>query len=459
MAVAPRELPPALLRCTRIYALLVYCYLFGVAGWWRSFARLPGDLIGAPIYITDLMLLVGILLAATCLLVTGSLKIRWAMLAPASRWIFLLTGLLLCLLPLRVLPDYFDYGFKALRDGVLLAYLMFIPVFFVLARCIALRICLLVMFAGMAVDAALYYLLAVVWGVDSPFLVAETNMSLAVLPIAACYILYKRRETLARWALVLLPTSLFMVFLSKRTLALGALIVLVAITVVRPALMANTGRFLAAAALSFVLAVGLSSMPSFLGPAIADARHFLAAAGDDEIMLRGTGSEQQSSIPDSSHDYSGFRLLHGEDYLGEGLMSWRMHIWRNVWADIQQHPFWGWGFGPNIVRSLSWGPNPVTEHFVSGPHNAYLTVVYRLGVPLGVAFLAIPALFFLRAFAQRSTLTDIDLLALATIAFSYFHALLNIGFESPQYSVPAYMLMGILLAQFGSNTSSEANCQ
>ncbi|MBP6682095.1 MAG: hypothetical protein KA159_02190, partial [Halioglobus sp.] len=45
----------------RFYSYAFYAYLFGISGWWRSFARLPGDHLGAPIYVTDILLVLGLL--------------------------------------------------------------------------------------------------------------------------------------------------------------------------------------------------------------------------------------------------------------------------------------------------------------------------------------------------------------------------------------------------------------
>ena len=48
----------------RYYSYVLYVYLFGISGWWRQFARLPGDLLGAPVYVTDIVLILGLLVVA-----------------------------------------------------------------------------------------------------------------------------------------------------------------------------------------------------------------------------------------------------------------------------------------------------------------------------------------------------------------------------------------------------------
>jgi hypothetical protein len=143
-----------------------------------------------------------------------------------------------------------------------------------------------------------------------------------------------------------------------------------------------------------------------------------------------------------------FRLLHGEDTGAGGLMSWRLFLWRNTINDIAEKPWIGWGFGPWVVKSDPSGPL-TPETFISGPHNAYLTLAFRLGLPLTFVFLLIPALSLFYLLTKRKKIQLLHITAAGTIFYSYFSALFNIGFESPQDSVPVYILIGLLLYLLG----------
>jgi O-antigen ligase len=127
-------------------------------------------------------------------------------------------------------------------------------------------------------------------------------------------------------------------------------------------------------------------------------------------------------------------------------MSWRLYLWKQAWNDIVEKPLWGWGFGPKVVKTLPGGIVLTEETFISGPHNAYITVIFRLGFPLFVIFVGVPLCFLCRALTARQRVDATQVLALAVVGFSYFNAFFSLGFESPQNSVPAYVLMGLLLA-------------
>jgi len=138
------------------------------------------------------------------------------------------------------------------------------------------------------------------------------------------------------------------------------------------------------------------------------------------------------------------RLLRVSDTAYGGLMSWRIYLWKNVINDIKEKPWFGWGFGPRIVKGIPSAP-VLTKKFISGPHNAYLSVAFRLGIVLAGVFLIIPLLFFVRVHSRRKSLGLVQILAATVVFYSYINAFFNIGFESPQDSVPAYLLMGLLM--------------
>lgn len=471
------------LRIAKFYSYFFYAYLFGLAGWWRQFARLPGDLIGMPLYITEIVLISGLLLV----LYQAFSSPDWRrFLFPthfAKSVFFPLIFILTLLIPIRVLPDYFEFGFQALRDGVLIIYLLFIPMLFWLRDQISLKLVLISMFLGQSAGVLSYYAFNYLAGFQISFLHPVANDSIAVLAIAAAFILFKRWHMFGVTMLCLAPTMLSMLFWTKRNLILGGAIVIGALIIYRIQLIRNSGRLALAFISSFILATGLLFLPVVTKPlandlfALVDKLHTEKSDNQFEnekpetnsselklIQERGavllnteppvteedkTGKPRCNCPPQNTLDLidpelMGPRLIHGEDASANGLMSWRLYLWKNTWSDIAEKPFWGWGFGPIVVKTLPNGRVLDKESFISGPHNAYLTVIFRLGWPLFLTFLAVPAWFFILSYKVRGQLEDVHLIALAVTIYSYFSAFFNIGFEAPQSSVPAYVLMGLL---------------
>lgn len=173
-----------------------------------------------------------------------------------------------------------------------------------------------------------------------------------------------------------------------------------------------------------------------------------ATAATEQKISKMDIVEKQPAMP--RRKLTQFRLLHAEDTVGLGMMSWRLHLWKNAFNNILEKPWFGWGFGPWVVKHEP-HRELTPETFISGPHNGYLTVVFRLGVFLAAVFFAVPAIFLTKLISERRSLQPIELLTASVIFYSYFNAMFNIGFESPQDSVPAYLLLGLL----GYNLSSK----
>ncbi len=444
----------------KLYSCLFYVYLFGISGWWRNFARLPGDLLGAPIYVTDILLVLG-------LLVVGALAVSstdWQKyLVPVKLRTATLSALLLallCLIPLRVVPAYPEFGFQALRDGVMLLYLLFIPIAFWLRAHLSLRIALISIFLGQCAGILSYYIISHVFSIESDFLYPLSNEAIAVLPFVGVLLFCNRWASLGTATFCLAPIMLSQLFWLKRSLLLGTAFIVVCLMAYHPMVSRNFVRLVIASFASLIFSIGLLYAPSTLRPLVKDSIHIieqLSGPGPQAGVVSVPESLQQKtanrcSTAQSSvfsvvgEDFEGPSLLHGEDLRGEGFMSWRLYLWKQAWNDIVEKPLWGWGFGPKVVKTLPGGKVLTEETFISGPHNAYITVIFRLGFPLFVIFIGVPLCFLCRALSARQRVDATQVLALAVIGFSYFNAFFSLGFESPQNSVPAYVLMGLLLA-------------
>lgn len=447
-------------HCAKLYSYLFYAYLFGISGWWRNFARLPGDLLGAPIYVTDILLVVG-------LLVVGALAVSstdWLkFLLPVKLRTATLPALLLallCLIPLRVIPAYPEFGFQALRDGVMLLYLLFIPIAFWLRAYLSLRIALISIFLGQCAGTLSYYIISHVFCMESDFLYPLSNEAVAVLPFVGVLLFCNRWASLGAATLALSPIMLSQMFWLKRSLLLGTAFLVACLMVYRPAVSRNVVRLIVASFASLIFSIGLLYAPSTLRPMVKDSVQIIeqlsgqsSQAGEDSVLvsLQKKAANQCSTAGSRvfsvvGEEFEGPNLLHGEDLRGEGFMSWRLYLWRQAWNDIVEKPLWGWGFGPKVVKTLPGGKVLTDETFISGPHNAYITVIFRLGFPLFVIFIGVPLCFVCRALTARQRVDATQVLALAVIGFSYISAFFTLGFESPQTSVPAYVLMGLLLA-------------
>jgi len=446
--------------CAKLYSYLFYAYLFGISGWWRNFARLPGDLLGAPIYVTDILLVLG-------LLVVGALAVNstdWQKyLVPVKLRTAILSGLLLvllCLIPLRVVPAYHEFGFQALRDGVMLLYLLFIPIAFWLRAHLSLRIALISIFLGQCAGILSYYVISYVFSIESDFLYPLSNEAIAILPFVGVLLFCNRWASLGTATFALAPIMLSQLFWLKRSLLLGTAFIVVCLMAYHPTMSRNFVRLVTASFASLIFSIGLLYAPSILRPLVKDSIHIieqLSGPGPkagvvsvpeslQQKMANRYSTAQSSVFTVVGEDFEGPSLLHGEDLRGEGFMSWRLYLWKQAWNDIVEKPLWGWGFGPTVVKTLPGGIVLTEETFISGPHNAYITVIFRLGFPLFVIFIAVPLCFLYRALSARQRVDATQVLALAVIGFSYFNAFFSLGFESPQNSVPAYALMGLLLA-------------
>lgn len=445
------------------YSYFFLAYIFGISGWWRAFARLPGDLINMPIYMSEILLVSGLMVVFHLALASPDWKRFLLPEGFARSAIFPLLFVLTLLIPLRVLPDYFEYGFQALRDGVMLLYLLFIPLLFWLRDFISLRSVVLTMFSGQSAGILSYYVFNYLAGLPISFFYPLANESIAVLPVVAVLVLLKRWTRFDASVLCLAPTMLSILFWTKRSLLLGSAIVTGIILTRRFDLTKNLGKLAAACTASLVFCIGLIFLPQVAKPLAEDISVLMkkdrspnsreiSPVADLPVAPEAT---KEMITPDSDQgeifdaigaDFTGPRLLHAEDMGGQNLMSWRLHLWKSAWSDIAEKPFWGWGFGPVIVKTLSDGTELSGEDFISGPHNAYLSVIYRLGWPLFVIFVAIPICFFYRGYLALINLGEIQLIAFGVICYSYFNASISLGFESPQTSIPAYTLIGLMMA-------------
>jgi O-antigen ligase len=123
----------------------------------------------------------------------------------------------------------------------------------------------------------------------------------------------------------------------------------------------------------------------------------------------------------------------------DGNIAWRLNSWYEVLGGIVARPF-GHGFSTWDFTFTSLDP-------LTGSHNDYLDLAYRIGVPGLVAFLALPVSLMrqTRALAQRtgplSQLLPVTVCA-AMVSFLVLAAF-NVSIESPQVSILFWVLLGL----------------
>jgi O-antigen ligase len=123
----------------------------------------------------------------------------------------------------------------------------------------------------------------------------------------------------------------------------------------------------------------------------------------------------------------------------DGNIAWRLNSWYEVLAGVVDQPF-GHGFATWDFAFTSRDP-------LTGSHNDYLDLAYRIGVPGLVAFLALPVSLVrqTRQLAQRTgpmaQLLPVTVCA-AMVSFLVL-ATFNVSIESPQVSILFWVLLGL----------------
>jgi O-antigen ligase len=120
-------------------------------------------------------------------------------------------------------------------------------------------------------------------------------------------------------------------------------------------------------------------------------------------------------------------------------IAWRLSSWYEVLTGIVDQPF-GHGFS-------TWDFAFTIKNPLTGSHNDYLDLAYRIGVPGLVAFLALPVALIrqTRQLAQQTgpaaQLLPVTICA-AMVSFLVL-ASFNVSIESPQVSILFWVLLGL----------------
>ncbi len=225
--------------------------------------------------------------------------------------------------------------------------------------------------------------------------------------------------------------------------ALFALVIAVAMMSrdrrIRPA----TGVLFACAAIELVLAQhrsGLVALAGALGATglfLVGSRRLLRAGVRIAIYVV-VGSVLFSFVFDSSYiDDTIVRMQHIGD-TADVNTAWRLLSWLEVSAGIADNPlghgFAHWDFAFTMLKPLS------------GSHNSYLDLAYRVGVPGLLVFLALPVRLIgrTRRLVQRAPSGQALPIAVCTCVLAYLiYAFFNVVLETPYMSIFFWVLLGI----------------
>jgi O-antigen ligase len=134
-------------------------------------------------------------------------------------------------------------------------------------------------------------------------------------------------------------------------------------------------------------------------------------------------------------------------YHSDGTAQWRLGAWRNAVELIGAHPVGGVGFGtPVDVYPLDEPPQKMESPFNYGlPHNTYLTVALKTGLPGLVLLLTALAVWVVRMWQLRARSTW----ACAVVAFGVYgccYGYFSLFFERPFMAFPFWVVIGVGLS-------------
>ena len=177
---------------------------------------------------------------------------------------------------------------------------------------------------------------------------------------------------------------------------------------------------------------------------------FWPGVGDQALFFQGTTYERGSLdfMNLVKHTGSGQWLYHGDiEYSADGKiisrMAWRRFLWRQTWDGFMTEPLIGPGFGPHMFTKQPNGTLPITDgKWISGPHNSYLTLLYRTGA-IGFALFLIMIFGAAKNFVHHSSTKEVRIAALAFFSVALY-AGFNVCLENPQSGTWFWLFLGAL---------------
>jgi O-antigen ligase len=134
-------------------------------------------------------------------------------------------------------------------------------------------------------------------------------------------------------------------------------------------------------------------------------------------------------------------------YRSDGTAQWRLGAWRNAVELIRAHPVGGVGFGtPVDVYPVDEPPQKIESPFNYGlPHNTYLTVALKTGIP-GLTLLLTALAAWLRCMWRLRARSAWACGVVALGVYGCFYGYFALFFERPFMAFPFWVVIGIGLS-------------
>lgn len=364
-----------------------------------------------PIYVTELL----VALAGGLALVRLGARESWTAL---RRLPLLALGLIWLVGVIATLRGARDYGFSQMTDDIgLIDYSLVLPLFALVVtdrKRYETMFSVLVAcgFVGMAAFFVLFSVDQVAGTADTLFTVVPVAYGLTIA-FAIAWIVSRMSNGVRTplWLAALVPFGLILMGISTvRSLWLVAIVMLVVIALLAPA----GRRLLSLAAVAGLLAV---SLPIALGVEVVLDHSLGGVAPDTEVADTGTVTGGDSGDGGGGGGGGGetqisreITSIGGGGDTGESAnVSWRIAYWKELISRVPSDPLLGVGFGRpaafewHDVRYDFRDDDPTTTLDNAGPHNSFVSWIYRLGVP---AFLALLFVMFVAARNALRALRD-----------------------------------------------------
>lgn len=151
--------------------------------------------------------------------------------------------------------------------------------------------------------------------------------------------------------------------------------------------------------------------------------------------------------------------LESPDLGAKGFMAFRLFLWKQTWEGFLEKPVLGQGFGPRIALTQLNGQEAVVDgKWISGPHNSFLTIAFRLGLVGLLLFFGF--IFSTIYYAWKRGRRDPRFpLALAIFLCVNFFALFNVCLENPQSGIWYWSFLGALaiFARFNDDKKASSD--
>lgn len=426
--------------------LLVMLYLVLLGAFNKAFSYLNVSLFGLPVYVGEVALFLALL--------SSYFKIRDRTVCVPPPWVMFLYGSWLLGCFCRFFWSWFEGGgFTAqarLRDFALVYQSLWVVWGYCLAKTNWKLLVILIPF-GSLLASALYIADEVFQSFFGTRTMALGGVagSEPVAQLMSWFFLFPSSGLV--WCFASLASGTLMIgqglVYLKKTLIFGVLVIHIPLMIAGSKSLRSVVRYLVATTFGMIAVVGLFSLGNVVQLGIHEGH-------------TSVGQFFGSSLRAESWKY---RIFHGEDIdalegvrpldqapqmIGGEYAAWRGYLWEQTIDAWKTRPWFGFGFGTPVVRSVLYGDVITAEgRRISGPHNSYLSLLFRLGVVglMPLLLLLVAALTRIKGLYGDSVLA----FQFSLTGAAAWYALFNVGLENPFNGNWFWIGLGGILGAFG----------